>query len=109
MGPKASQNGFGEVRRLNNRSLARPDYYLLATNVALTSVSETGSKDRVTAVLEGFKQKGLKSFDIWDYDKICRLLDGYPEIYRHYAGFITAGDVLTKVMTVLEGQLPGGG
>lgn len=90
----------------DERNLARPDYYLLATNVALTPVSEIGSKHRVIATLEQFKGKGLKSFDIWDYDKICRLLDGYPEIYRHYAGFITAGDVLTKVMTVLEGQLP---
>jgi hypothetical protein len=90
----------------DERNLARPDYYLLATNATLTPVSEVGFKDRVTSVLEQFKEKGLKSFDIWDYDKICRLLDGYPEIYRHYAGFITAGDVLTKVMTVLEGQLP---
>lgn len=88
------------------RKLRFPDYYLLATNVVLTPVSESGSKDRVFKVLEEFKQKGLKSYDIWDYDKICRLLDGSPEIYRHYAGFITSGDVLSRVMTVLEGQLP---
>src|ERR1700752_562695 len=88
------------------RNLTQPDYYVLATNVTLTPVSETGSKDRVTTTLEEFKGKGLKAFDIRDYDKICRLLDGYPVIYRHYAGFITAGDVLTKVMTVLEEQLP---
>jgi len=88
------------------RNLPFPSYYLLATNVVLTPASGSGSKDRVSKVLEDFKEKGLKSYDIWDYDKISRLLDGYPEVYRHYAGFITSGDVLTRVMSVLEGQQP---
>ncbi len=86
------------------RNLRFPSYYLLATNVVLTPSSDSGTKDKVISVLEDFKTEGLKSYDVWDYDKICRLLDGHSEVYRHYAGFITSGDVLSKVMSLLEGQ-----
>ncbi|MDQ3819972.1 MAG: hypothetical protein M3362_20170 [Acidobacteriota bacterium] len=89
------------------RDLPKPEYYLFVTNVVLTPVQDTGSKDKASSLLEQFKTPlGLKGYDIWDYDKICRLLDGQPEIYTRYAGFITSGDVLSKMMSALESHRP---
>lgn len=87
------------------RNLRKPDYYLFVTNVVLTPVQDVGSKDKAFELLSEYKDKlGFKSYDIWDYDKICRLLDGQPEIYTRYGAFITTGDVLSKIISVLDGQ-----
>lgn len=91
----------------SERNLPKPDYYIFVTNVVLTPVQNTGSKDKVLALFEQYQAVlGLKGYDVWDFDKLCRLLDGQPEIYRRYAGFITAGDVLTKMMDLLQGLQP---
>jgi hypothetical protein len=89
------------------RNLPKPEYYLLVTNVVLTPVHEVGSKDRVFKLLGNYEPKiGLKSYDVWDYDKLCRILDGQPEIRQRYAGFITTGDVLSQMAAFLQDQQP---
>jgi hypothetical protein len=89
------------------RDLPKPDYYLFVTNVVLTPVQNTGSKDKVFGLLEHYKHIiGFKGFDIWDFDKLCRLIDGDKNIRSRFAGFITTGDVLSKVIEMLEEQQP---
>jgi len=58
-----------------------PQFYLLVSNVTLSSVAATGGKDRVIARLrEHQKRLGWTAFDLWDGDKIGRLLDDSVEI-----------------------------
>ena len=84
------------------RNLSKPDYFIFATNVVLTSVSEKGSKDQVIAVLEGFKkQSSLKDYVVWDYDQIRGFLDAYKDVREAYEIFITPGDVLSRVLRQL--------
>ncbi|MET9267102.1 hypothetical protein [Amycolatopsis sp. NPDC004079] len=74
------------------------DYYILATNVTLTAVTELGTKDKVIKVLEDFTEtQGLKGFDIWDYDKIRTLIDNNESVRKCYAAWITPGDVLMQL------------
>jgi hypothetical protein len=81
------------------RKLRKPEYYLFVTNVVLTPVPETGSKDKVLALLESYRERlGLKAYAVWDYDKLCRLLDANPGVRQTYAGSITPGDVLSIMM-----------
>jgi hypothetical protein len=76
-----------------------PSYYLLATNVVLTAKQDTGSKDVIRKRLRDWGSScGIADTDVWSYDDLCRLLDQCPEIRRTYAGFITSGDVLSKLM-----------
>jgi len=90
---------------VENSRRRKPEYYLFATNANLTSVQDLGSKDKAFAVLEEHAQVlGLKDFDIWDYDKICRFLDGDEDIRKRYMHFIAAGDVLSDMMTLLPGM-----
>ena len=90
-----------------NGNLRKPDYFIYATNVVLTPVKDQGSKDRVEAVLEDFKDRlPLKGYDIWDYDKIRIFLDDNPEIRRAYTAWITPGDVLSVVLERLAPKTP---
>ena len=45
------------------RALRKPRYYILATNVALSSVASTGAKDKVKALLDSYRMKiGLQGY-----------------------------------------------
>jgi hypothetical protein len=87
------------------RRLKPPDYYILCTNITLTPVWERGTKDRA---FEVFREAGtdLKGFDIWDYDKLARFLDGATEIQRTYAAWIQPGDVLAAALEWIGGFEP---
>ena len=83
----------------------KPDYFIFATNVILTPVQESGSKDRVNALLENFKnQMPLRGYAVWDYDQICAFLDDCEEIRRTYAAWITPGDVLAEMIKWIQPQ-----
>ncbi|MFI7038055.1 NACHT domain-containing protein [Microbispora rosea] len=90
--------------RANERKMA---YYILATNVALTPVADTGSKDKVFTELREFaKNNGLKGVDVWDYDKLRILLDNNEDVRRAYSAWVTPGDVLADLAEALKPQRP---
>lgn len=83
-------------------NLCKPDYFIFATNVVLTPVSEKGSKDQVIAVLENFKkQSSLKDYAVWDCDQIRGFLDADKDVRETYEFFITPGDVLSRILRQL--------
>lgn len=85
----------------------KPEYYVFATNAVFTPVPRTGTIDRAESLLNQYAAKiGIRGYDFWDHDKICRLLDGEGEIRRRYAPFINAGDVLTQVAEMLRQRRP---
>ena len=84
-----------------------PDYFVFATNVVLTPVKDAGSKDKVFARLEDFREEhSLQAYDVWDYDKIRVLLDNNEDVRRAYAAFVTPGDVLSQIIDRLNLQNP---
>ena len=89
------------------RKLPPPEYYLLVTNVALTPVQDSGSKDRTLALLAQRQVEiGYRGYGLWDYDHLRSLLDGQEAIRNRYLPFICTGDVLAEVMRQLHGQQP---
>jgi hypothetical protein len=84
------------------RGLRKPDYYLLCSNVRLSSAWKTGTKDKIYAT---FKNAGvkLKAYRIWDYDQINRFLDDATEICTQYACWIQPGYVLSQVIEWIGG------
>ena len=84
-----------------------PNYFIFVTNVVLTPVKGTGSKDKVLTRLEDFKnQHSLKAFELWDYDKIRVLLDNNDEVRRAYTAFLTSGDAIALIIERLNLQTP---
>jgi len=85
------------------RGLRRPDFYIVATNVVLSSVADTGGKDKIYRLLERAKGRlGVKDCRIWDYDQIRVFLDAHQEIRSAYTAWITPGDVLASAMQALR-------
>jgi hypothetical protein len=82
----------------------RPQYILFTTNVALSAVPGGGGIDRVNALIERYADRlGLKGWQVWHYEQLCRLLDQYPQVRRTYAALITPSDVLACLQELLGG------
>ncbi|WP_144435104.1 NACHT domain-containing protein [Pseudomonas syringae group genomosp. 3] len=89
------------------RALKAPEYYIFATNISLSSVAESGGKDRASKLIESYKSKiGLKDYTLWDQDQISRLIDGQEQIRKSYAAWITPGDVLSEIINNLKLKTP---
>ncbi len=84
------------------RALRKPDYYLLCSNVRLSSTWKTGTKDKIYAAFKNAGM-GLKDYGVWDYDQINRYLDDAPQICRQYACWIQPGYVLSQVIEWIGG------
>jgi len=85
------------------RNLRKPDYYLFVTNVSLTGVAGTGSRDRVSSMFNKYKSKlNLLGHGAWDYNDIRGFLDGDQDLRIAYGHFITAGDVLAEMMKLMK-------
>ena len=85
----------------------KPDYFIFATNVILTPVNESGSKDKVNALLDDFKNHlPLRGYAVWDCDQIRAFLDDCEEIRRNYAAWITPGDVLSEMIKWIQPKTP---
>ena len=86
-----------------NKNLRKPEVYIFATNLPLSSVHETGGKDKTTTLMQEFKkQLPIKQFIIWDQDQICRMLDNHREIRHTFGAWITPGDVLAAMLDWIE-------
>lgn len=87
----------------SRRALRKPDNYVFATNVALSPVEKIGFKDKVAEIMKKAAPKlGLKSYDVWDYDKIRGLLDGNRDVAVSYGPFIMAGDILAYIFNAIS-------
>ncbi|HLK91066.1 MAG TPA: hypothetical protein VKZ18_14305 [Polyangia bacterium] len=85
------------------RALRAPQYYILATNIALSPVPQTGGRDRVLGHIATYAPSlGLKGYDVWDYNYIRTFIDGDADIRTAYGHFITAGDVLALLAEHLQ-------
>ncbi|MFH9727583.1 tetratricopeptide repeat protein [Streptomyces sp. NPDC017254] len=74
-----------------------PEYLLIASNVALSSVPGSGGIDRVhRAVSERVRELALplKGWVVWHYSTMCRLLDDSRDIRHANADAVLPGDVL---------------
>jgi hypothetical protein len=98
-----------------NSGLRCPDYYIIATNVALSGSDgkdsrggkRTGGHTKISQELENWKAViDIKDFDIWPADKIIDFLAAAPGIRQTYAAWITPGDVLAYALQSLGARNP---
>lgn len=62
-----------------------PDYYIFCTNVALTAVKDTGSRDRLEAELQ---KHCFRGFAIWDLNQVRKFLNRNPGTKAIYAKYL---------------------
>jgi hypothetical protein len=100
------------------RGLKAPEYYILATNVVLSSIqsnspakrtskrpSPKGGHEKLEEALAPLLHKvGIRGFDVWHCDKIRSLIDLSPEIRRSYASWITSSEVMFRLLDEWSGK-----
>lgn len=80
------------------RHLKHPEYYLATSNVRLSALANTGTRDKVDALLrDAGKELGFKGHDVWAYDDLCRFLDNNQDVRKAYSHLITPGDILSTI------------
>lgn len=95
------------LQREERKTRRIPDYYIIATNLNLSSVTGTGGKDKIRELLGEYAPKiDLKGFDVWDYDTFRHILDKDAELRLSYSAWITAGDVLGQIAASVQRRAP---
>ena len=85
------------------RRIPKPDYYIFVTNVVLSAVLGSGGFDKINNYLKDNQNEiEYKDWDIWEYNKICRLLDNHDSIRKKYLAFISSGDVLAEIQKSIK-------
>ncbi|NOK34360.1 hypothetical protein HMI49_14245 [Corallococcus exercitus] len=97
-----------DIKKLGtSKKYILPDHYVLATNIDLTPVPNVGTDARARSALQELcREMKIKNFDIWDGNKIKRLLDSHREISITYGGYITTGDVLLAMRNQIAREEP---
>lgn len=95
-----------ETAKFESRA-RRPQHYIYAVNVSLSAVEATGGLDTCHTHLQELVQAGhLDSFDVWDANKISRLLDVHEAVRRRYSAWICPSDLINLVCDSIEAVAP---
>jgi hypothetical protein len=79
----------------------KPEYFLFVTNAELSAKPNTGGKDKFIERLDYWVEElGMKAADVWDRDKLSRLLDGNQKVAQRF-GLLHAGDLIHYVATTI--------
>jgi hypothetical protein len=80
----------------------KPAYYLLITNVALSSANR-GGKAKIDEVFETYSDRlPLRGWAVWDANQLRTYLPKYPEIRNNFLQFFTVGDFLASILDRLN-------
>lgn len=88
-------------------TLKKPEYYIIATNIPLTGADgdtegriKKGGYTKIQEEIDNWTSSiGIKNFDVWPADKIEDLLSIHSEIRKSYTAWITAGDILSDLLS----------
>lgn len=79
-----------------------PEYYIFATNVALSSAAG-GGKDEAHKIASDYE---LEGFHLWDGDQIRAYLDTLDSVRDSFDALTTPSDVLAELKRTLRGATP---
>lgn len=96
-----------EVKSYQLDGRRRPDYLILATNVRLTAVQDSGTKDRFhEQMAKAARDLDMRGWSVWDFDELRAFLDNNRDVRSRYFAWIAPGDVLQQLATSIDGATP---
>ncbi len=103
LGQLRSELSHWSDRECRRRKKGRlPDNLLIVSNAVL-SPTEGGGIEQVTELVQKYaEENGLRGWQVWHYDKLCRLLDEDESVRRAFSGLITVGDVFAQLEALLN-------
>jgi hypothetical protein len=88
----------------------KPANLLFISNVRLSGVEGRGRKGGQQKVEEAFQEHlqplGVEHMHVWHEEKIGTLLDGFPDLYRSYLGWLSPRDLLATVFESFSASVP---
>jgi hypothetical protein len=82
---------------LKNKSLRRPEYYIIATNVTLSPEAKNGGRAKVERLISQYQKKlKFKAAAIWAADELRAHLDGARDIRMSYSAWLDEAINLVK-------------
>jgi len=107
LGPKQAQRQLvedldEELFKVTKKYRHRCDNYILLSNVPLTPAFQRGVKDRIDNEIVPKYSHEIMHIHIWGAEEICRFLDAYPDIRSSYAHLLVAGDVISRLLGLIE-------
>ena len=76
---------------------ARIDYVFFICNGELGFSLGSDVEAKINNLIKARRDLGIKGCMVWDYGRICSLLDGQDEVRRKFAGFIAPPGVLSNM------------
>ncbi|MEI7370440.1 NACHT domain-containing protein [Pectobacterium brasiliense] len=92
-----------EIKLFTSRGRAIPDVWIIATNIELTAVKNTGSFDKIKKIVKSSLPEHV-NFDIWGGQKILSFLGKDPDVANYYGHFLTPGHVLSSLYNNINDQ-----
>jgi len=86
-----------ELDKVVNKYGHQVDHYILITNVPVTGVHLSGTRDKIDREIAP-KYSAIRHVHVWGYDDIVQFLVKFPAVRQAYLHFITPGDVLAELM-----------
>ena len=84
---------------VKNKSLRRPDYYIIASNVTLSAEPTNGGRIKVERLVAQYQKKlKFKAVSIWAADELRAHLENARDVRLSYAAWLTPSDVLTELI-----------
>lgn len=93
----------GELQSITKKYKHSCDNYILATNVSLSPVYQTGTKDKIDRTIIPKYSSQIPHIHFWGAEEICRFLDAYPDIRRTY-DLLLPGDIIARLLKFVESQ-----
>jgi hypothetical protein len=84
---------------LKNKSLRRPDYYIIASNVTLSPEPTNGGRVKVERLISRYQKKlKFKAASIWSADELRAHLENARDVRLSYSAWLTPSDVLADLI-----------
>lgn len=84
----------------------KPDYYVFATNVPLSSAAG-GGIDSAKAIAESYATSlGLQGYAIWDGNELVGLVNTHENIRRKYRFELSPGELISAFLAQVEARTP---
>lgn len=84
------------------KSSRKPEYYVFATNVELTSAERGGINLANELIGEYVGRLPIKGWAIWSYSQLVAYIDSHESIRVRFAAFLTPSDLISELLVNLR-------
>lgn len=86
-----------ELQKLTSVHQVECDHYVLVTNVPLSGVRHTGTRDKISEAKKRY-QKKIPHIEVWDGTDVSRMLDANESVRSAYLDDLIPGDFLKSCL-----------